>query len=49
MLLLEPFETGEESRPLAASDREVEAIEWTPAARPFFKRQRVCPQGDSNP
>ncbi len=31
-------------------DRQLEAIEWTPAARPFFaKRQRVCPQGDSNP
>ena len=31
-------------------DREVEAIEWTPPARPFFeKRQRECPQGDSNP
>ena len=30
-------------------DREVEAIDWVPAARPFFERQRVCPQGDSNP
>jgi DNA invertase Pin-like site-specific DNA recombinase len=31
-------------------DREVSAIDWTPPARPFFeKRQRVCPQGDSNP
>ena len=30
-------------------DREVESIEWTPPARPFFKRQRECPQGDSNP
>ncbi|MGZ8514499.1 MAG: hypothetical protein ACXWXA_05590 [Candidatus Limnocylindrales bacterium] len=31
-------------------DREVETIDWTPPARPFFeKRQRVCPQGDSNP
>jgi hypothetical protein len=29
-------------------DREVQSIEWTPAARPFFgKRQRECPQGDS--
>ena len=29
-------------------DREVEAIEWTPPARPFFeKRQRECPQGAS--
>jgi len=27
-------------------DRRLEAIEWTPAARPFFeKRQRECPQG----
>ena len=31
-------------------DRQVEGIEWTPPARPFFeKRQRECPQGDSNP
>jgi hypothetical protein len=30
-------------------DREVEAIDWVPAVRPFFKRQRECPQGDSNP
>lgn len=31
-------------------DRVLESITWTPAARPFFaKRQRVCPQGDSNP
>ncbi|HET9519691.1 MAG TPA: zinc ribbon domain-containing protein, partial [Candidatus Limnocylindrales bacterium] len=30
-------------------DRQVESIDWTPAARPFFKRQRLCPQGDSNP
>ena len=31
-------------------DREVAAIDWTPPARPFFeKRQRECPQGDSNP
>ena len=28
-------------------DGEVEAIEWVPAVRPFFKRQRVCPQGGS--
>ena len=29
-------------------DRRLEAIEWTPAARPFFeKRQRECPQGGS--
>jgi hypothetical protein len=26
-------------------DREVAAIEWTPPARPFFEKQRVCPQG----
>ena len=30
-------------------DRQLEAIEWTPAARPFFERQREYPQGDSNP
>ncbi len=24
-------------------------IEWIPAVRPFFERQRECPQGDSNP
>ena len=30
-------------------DRTVAAIDWTPPARPFFERQRVCPQGDSNP
>ena len=30
-------------------DREVAAIEWTPPARPFFEKQRECPQGDSNP
>lgn len=31
-------------------DRHVEGIEWTLPARPFFgKRQRACPQGDSNP
>ena len=30
-------------------DREVAAIDWTPPARPFFERQRECPQGDSNP
>jgi hypothetical protein len=31
-------------------DRVIERIDWTPAARPFFeKRDRVCPQGDSNP
>jgi hypothetical protein len=30
-------------------DRVVDAIDWTPPALPFFKRQRECPQGDSNP
>ena len=31
-------------------DRELQAIDWTPPARPFFaKKQRECPQGDSNP
>ncbi len=31
-------------------NRQVAGIEWVPAALPFFaKRQRVCPQGDSNP
>jgi RHS repeat-associated protein len=30
-------------------DRRLEAIEWTPAARPFFEGQREYPQGDSNP
>lgn len=29
-------------------DRRLEAIEWTPAARPFFERQRECPQGGSS-
>ena len=30
-------------------DRRVETIVWTPPVRPFFERQRKCPQGDSNP
>ena len=30
-------------------DRHLETIEWTPPVRPFFERQRECPQGDSNP
>ncbi len=30
-------------------DRQLETIDWTPPARPFFERQRECPQGDSNP
>ena len=36
-------------RSVTVRDREVESIDWTPAARPFFKFQRECPQGDSNP
>jgi hypothetical protein len=28
-------------------DGAVESIEWTPPARPFFDRQRECPQGGS--
>ena len=39
---------------VVVNDRQVEAIEWTPPARPFFARlspdrQREWPQGDSNP
>ena len=35
---------------IVVRDREVESIAWVPPARPFFqKRQRACPQGDSNP
>ncbi len=30
-------------------DRQLETIDWTPPARPFFERQREYPQGDSNP
>jgi hypothetical protein len=30
-------------------DRRLAELEWTPAVKPFFKRQRECPQGDSNP
>ena len=30
-------------------DRQLETIDWTPPARPFFEKQRECPQGDSNP
>jgi hypothetical protein len=30
-------------------DRELDSIVWTPPVRPFFEKQRVCPQGDSNP
>ncbi len=28
-------------------DRQLETITWTPPARPFFEKQRECPQGDS--
>ncbi len=35
---------------VVVQNRQLAAIDWTPAARPFFgKRQRECPQGDSNP
>ena len=34
---------------IVVNDRQVDAIIWTPPARPFFEKQRVCPQGDSNP
>jgi hypothetical protein len=30
-------------------DRQVAEIAWTLPVRPFFEKQRVCPQGDSNP
>lgn len=30
-------------------DRKLDSIVWSPPVRPFFERQRVCPQGDSNP
>jgi hypothetical protein len=34
---------------VVVADRPLKTIEWVPAARPFFKWQRECPQGDSNP
>ena len=34
---------------IVVNDRQVETIDWTPPMRPFFEKQRVCPQGDSNP
>jgi hypothetical protein len=34
---------------IIVNDRRVESIVWMPQARPFFEKQRVCPQGDSNP
>src|SRR5450759_2346951 len=30
-------------------DRQLDTMDWTPPARPFFEKQRACPQGDSNP
>jgi hypothetical protein len=30
---------------VVVNDRTVEEIVWTPPARPFFERQRECPQG----
>ena len=33
---------------IVVRDRQVESITWTPPARPFFEKQRVCPQGDSS-
>jgi DNA invertase Pin-like site-specific DNA recombinase len=34
---------------IVVNDRQVESIAWTLPVRPFFEKQRVCPQGDSNP
>jgi hypothetical protein len=34
---------------IVVNDRQVDSIAWTPPVRPFFEKQRVCPQGDSNP
>ena len=34
---------------VVVEDRQLVSITWTPAVRPFLKRQRECPQGDSNP
>jgi hypothetical protein len=34
---------------VVVADRQLRTIEWVSAARPFFEKQRVCPQGDSNP
>ena len=33
---------------VVVKDRVVEAISWTPPARPFFEKQREYPQADSN-
>lgn len=27
----------------------LDSMVWTPPVRPFFEKQRECPQGDSNP
>lgn len=29
-------------------DRQLDSIAWTPPVRPFFEKQRVCPQGGSS-
>jgi hypothetical protein len=34
---------------IVVRDRQLDSIVWTPPVRPFFEKQRVCPQGDSNP
>jgi DNA invertase Pin-like site-specific DNA recombinase len=34
---------------VVVNDRQVQTIDWTAPVRPFFEKQRVCPQGDSNP
>jgi hypothetical protein len=34
---------------VVVADRRLRTIEWVSAARPFFEKQRECPQGDSNP
>jgi hypothetical protein len=30
---------------VVVADRQLRTIEWVPAARPFFEKQRECPQG----
>jgi hypothetical protein len=30
---------------VVVNNRKVEEIVWTPPARPFFEKQRECPQG----
>jgi hypothetical protein len=34
---------------VVVADRQLKVLERDPAARPFFEKQRECPQGDSNP